>query len=148
MSNTLGTLLDDFTETDREVLSHLTKMEANFGQAYAAEKAFRRLQRRTRTDLQTIDLDNVTSFNHHVRLLDLQNECIKREIEGNAETRLVFAKLDKLAILETDIIANHSSELQETPTEMREWFAKRREIIAGTRMDFSEIYRTMLFQEL
>lgn len=148
MSIILGTLLEAFAETDEEVLSHLIKIQANSIQACAAEKALRRFQRRNRTDLQTIDLDNVTSLHAHIRLLDLQNECMKRESKGNAEVRLVFAKLHILGTLETEIIANHNSELEDLPAELKEWFAERREIIAETRAGYSEVYRTIVFQNM
>ncbi|KAG9758016.1 hypothetical protein KCU73_g4115, partial [Aureobasidium melanogenum] len=148
MSNTLETQLHDFAETDREAKAHFTNLKIISRQAYAAGKAVRRHQRRTRTDPQTIDLDNITTLDNHIRLLDLQDRCIKREMERNAEVRLVFTKLDKLAALGTEIMANHSSELEKKPTGFREWFAGRREIIAKFRVEFSEAYRTMVFRKL
>ncbi|KAH0035115.1 hypothetical protein KCU78_g2102, partial [Aureobasidium melanogenum] len=148
MSTTLKTQLDDFAETDREVEAHLSKICIISRQAYAARKAVRRHQRRTRTDPQTIDLDNITTLDNHIRLLDLQDRYVKHETERNAEVRLVFTKLDKLAALGTEIMANHSSELGEKPTEFREWFAERRESIARDRAMFSEVFRTIVFQNL
>ncbi|KAH0340582.1 hypothetical protein KCU81_g6794, partial [Aureobasidium melanogenum] len=148
MSIILGTLLEAFAETDQEVLSHLIKIQANSVQACAAEKALRRFERRSRTELQTINLDNVTTLDAHIRLLDLQNECMKRESGGNAEKRLVFAKLDILATLEIEIITNHKSELEKLPAELRGWFAQRREIIEETRVGYSEVYRTIVFQNM
>ncbi|KAH0164525.1 hypothetical protein KCU67_g5101, partial [Aureobasidium melanogenum] len=148
MSNTLETLLNDFTKTDRELTSHLIKMQDNSDQAYAAEKAFRRFRRRTRTDLQMIDLDKITTLDNHIRLLDLQDRCIKREMEENAEVRLVFTKLDKLAALGTEIMDNHNSELGKLPAGLRRWVLERREIIAKFCVMFSEVYRTMVFQKL
>ncbi|KAG9529349.1 hypothetical protein KCU93_g3462, partial [Aureobasidium melanogenum] len=148
MSNTLETLLNEFAKTNRELTSHLIKMQDNSDQAYEAEKAFRRIRRRTRTDLQMIDLDNVTTLDNHVRLLDLQAECIKREIEENAEVRLFFAKLDKLAALGTEIMDNHNSELGKLPAGLRKWVSERREFVTETLVSYSEYYRNILFEDM
>lgn len=82
-----------------------------------------------------LDLDELSTLHRHNRLVAQSKVCLERQVEYNARERVIHTKLDEIAALEAEIMANYGSELNKIDRSIRTRFAAQKTTISLVRLE-------------
>jgi hypothetical protein len=111
--NTLKQSMILYFKRCAEIMSLAANQETTCGKFADAKLMFSHAKYALNLDMDTIDLDQISTLDDYDRLLTLSQGWLKQEVEYNAQERVIITKLEEITALEIEIKAYDISLMEE-----------------------------------
>lgn len=86
------------------------------------------------SNLQILDLDELSTLDDHNHLLALSKGCLELQVQYNAQERVIYAKLNEMIALKARITTYHGPLLEERDPSIQAYYAAKTNHISWVRL--------------